>query len=194
MDNCFHGGAADVSSWIPVGNASWEVDDGALVGRCANGSLEHGQLFSAQTFAGDILLEFYAQTVLPSDHDIIWWWQTELTEDNTSWKRAYLGALGGWWSNRAGIERLDGEKEVMATTPLFKLEPGRKYKIHSGCIDGSSFIFVDGALIIEFKDPDPVDPGKALRIGFGVYRSTIRIEELTVYKPSWEAAPKSYSA
>jgi hypothetical protein len=185
MDAPFQGGALDASSWIAVGNADWTVRNGALEGVWSGGELEHGQIFSRQTFAGDVLMEFFAGTVPPCANDIIWWWQTELKPDSSSWEHGYLGCLGGWWDNKTGIEKLEGESSLMATTPLFKLEPGRNYKIHSGCVDGTSFIFIDGQLIMEFSDPNPPDSEQALRIGFGIYHSHIRISGLQVYKPAY---------
>lgn len=192
MEENFSEGTLDALSWITVGSVSWKIRDGALEGIWGGGPLEHGQLFSTRAFAGDILMEFWAEAVPPSDHDIIWWWQTELNEDNTCWKRGCLGCLGGWWENKAGIERLDGQNAYAATTPLFHLESGRKYKIHTGSIDGTAFIFVDGQLIMESQDPDPVDPKKELRIGFGVYQSHIRIRNLYVCKPAWQTVKTSY--
>lgn len=73
----------------------------------------------------------------------------------------------------------------MVTTPLFRLEPGWEYKILSGSVGGTSFIFVDGRLIMEFLDQVPLHPEQALRVGFGLYQSNIRISGLQVYKQQW---------
>jgi hypothetical protein len=173
--------------WIKIGNADWSVKDGVLEGKWQAGShLQHGQLFSRKTFQGDILMEFEAQTVLPSNHDIIWWWGVKLNQEKTHWEHGYLGGLGGWWDNKTGLERIDGDKACMVMTPLFKFEAGKKYKIRTGMIDGLAFLFINNRLIIEFVDPKPLAKKSPGHIGFGVYQSHIRISNLKVYKPEWK--------
>jgi hypothetical protein len=66
------------------------------------------------------------------------------------------------------------------------------YRIHSGNVGKIAFIFVDGHLVMESEVPQAVSPEKALRIGFGVYQSHIRIGGLRVYKPSWRTVVTSY--
>jgi hypothetical protein len=189
----FSSNTIDAGNWIPNGSSVWQIRSGALEGKWDSSGKElHGQLFTRQTFPGDVLLEFTAQTVLPSDHDIIWWWQTELNETETGWQCGSLGCLGGWWKNKAGIERLTPEAAWTTTTPLFPLEAGRMYRIHSGNVGKIAFIFVDGHLVMESEVPQAVSPEKALRIGFGVYQSHIRIGGLRVYKPSWRTVVTSY--
>ena len=194
MEEDFSSGKLDPSQWIAMGDASWTVKDGALEGVWnSDGILKHGQIFSQQTFQGDILMEFEAETVPPSDHDIIWWWNTQLNDDSNHWKSGYLGGLGGWWSNQVGMERIDGDEACMAMTPLFSLEPGKKYKFQTGSVDGALFLLIDGQVIMEFRDPDPLGTDAPSRIGFGVFQSHIRIGNLRVSKPEWETATTSYT-
>ncbi len=169
--------------WLPVGNISSRVQARALeIKHQGDGKLDHGQLFSKRKFSGDILMEFTAATIPPSDHDIIWWWGVKLNEEKDGWESGYLGALGGWWSNQAGVEKIQGEKVYMAKTPLFSLEPGKEYKIQCGIINETVFFFANGQLIMEFIDPNPLARKTPGHIGFGVYQSHIIIKNLTVYK------------
>ena len=179
--------------WIEINDASWEVNDNTLEGKWIEGkNFNHGQLFSKKTFKGDILMEFDAQTILPSDHDIIWWWGVKLNAEQSTWEHGYLGALGGWFTNKAGVEKLDGKDAYMALTPLFKLAAGRKYKIQCGMVDSTVFLFVDGQLIVEFIDPTPLVQETPGHIGFGLYQSQIKIGNLKVYKPEWDKIPCVY--
>ncbi len=172
-----------LEEWLLVGDVSAKIRVGSLeIKHQDNGELEHGQIFSKQQFGSDILMEFTASTVPPSDHDIIWWWGVTLNKEKSSWENGYLGALGGWWSNQAGIEKISGEKVYMAKTPLFKLESGKEYKIQCGMVDNTAFFFVDRQLIMEFIDPNPLVGDASGHIGFGVYQSHIRIKNLRVYK------------
>lgn len=54
MKENFH---RDLSHWISIGNAAWEIRDGALEGRWTGGDLEHGQLFCPEDFSGDIFID-----------------------------------------------------------------------------------------------------------------------------------------
>ncbi len=172
-----------LKEWLSVGDISSKINTGALeIKHQEDGELDHGQLFTRQRFSGDILMEFTAATIPPSDHDIIWWLGVKLNKEKSSWDHGYLGALGGWWSNQAGLEKIEGKNVYMLKTPLFKLIPGKEYKIQCGMINETAFFFVDGQLIIEFIDSDPLIKKSPGHIGFGVYQSHIRIKNLKVYK------------
>jgi len=181
------------SDWIEVGSAAWSIQNGVLEGKWEEGAkLRHGQIFSRKQFQGDILMEFDAWTVLPSDHDIIWWWGTTLNEEKNHWKNGYLAGLGGWWRNKTGVERIDGDEVFMAMTPLFKLEPGKRYKIQCGMIGQVVFIFANGQLIMEFNDPNPLAEDVQGRVGFGIYQSHVQFSNLKVYKPKWAPVECAY--
>ena len=193
LEEDFSSGETFANNWLEVGSASWSVKDGVLEGKWEEGaSLRHGQVFSRKQFLGDILMEFDAQTVAPSDHDIIWWWGTTLNKEENHWESGYLAGLGGWWSNKTGVERIEGDKVFMAMTPLFKLEPGKLYKIHCGMIGQVVFIFANGQLIMEFLDPDPFAKETPGRIGFGIYQSHVQFSNLKVYNPKWTPVECSY--
>jgi hypothetical protein len=186
-----HANALD--EWLTVGDISSKAKSGMLdIKHKENGKLNHGQLFSKRKFSGDILMKFTASAVPPSDHDIIWWWGVKLNKEKDNWEHGYLGALGGWWANQAGIEKIEAEKAYMAKTPLFRLESGRNYKIHCGIIKNNVFFFVDEKLIMEFIDPDPLTRKGPGHIGFGIYQSHIKISGLKVYNPKWEHETATY--
>lgn len=179
--------------WIKTGNVSYEIKDGSMELKWEEGGkLKHGQIFSEKIFPADILLEFDAELAAPSDHDIIWWWNAQMNDDSSDWVEGYLGALGGWFTNQAGIEKISRKAHgLTAMTPLFKVASGRKYRIHSGSLNGSNFLFVDGVLIMEFQDSAKKSESGG-RIGFGVYQSNFRISNLTVYSPRYSPVKLSY--
>lgn len=189
----FSSGAIDPGDWVAVGAADWTVRNGALVGSWPeDAELRHGQIFSRKQFQGDILMEFDARTVPPSDHDIIWWWGTTLNEEDSHWDSGYLAGLGGWWSNKSGVEKIEGDDAFMAMTPMFKLEPGKQYRIQCGMIGQGVFIFANGELIMEFNDPKPFAKDTPGRIGFGIFQSHVEYSNLKVYKPKWTPVECSY--
>jgi hypothetical protein len=185
------------AQWIPMDAISWKRGGGELELKWVpGGKLLDGQIFSAADFPSDVVLEFDAWTVPPSGHDIIWWWDARVNAAGDNWESGYLGALGGWYDNQAGIERLVcvGQKrsaQIMARTPLVKIAPGGKHRICSGSVDGLAFIFDNGKLIMEFREP-PQNPTRKGRIGFGVYQSHIKISGLKVYKPEVQNVELSY--
>lgn len=179
-----------LAAWQPVGPVEWRCENGSLLGGSPQ-EKNHGQLFLKQAFAGDVLLDFRAATVSPSTHDLIWWWRTALTGTAPGWGEGYLGALGGWFGNRAGIERAP-KFELSATTPLFPLEPGREYHIQSGSLGGHCFLFADGELLLEMHDPTPPadQPG---HVGLGVYQSQARYRDFKVFAPAARVVKTSYA-
>lgn len=181
------------NDWIEVGSAVWAIKNGVLEGQWEkDADLRHGQIFSRKQFQGDILMEFDARTVPPSDHDIIWWWGTTLNEEESHWKSGYLAGLGGWWTNKTGVEKIEGDNAFMAMTPLFKLEPGKTYRIQSGMIGQNVFLFVDGQLVMEFNDPGPLAKETPGRIGFGIFQSHVEYSNLKVYAPKWSSVACIY--
>ena len=193
LEEDFSSGKTLSSNWLEIGSAAWSIKDGVLDGKWKEGAdLRHGQLFSRKQFLGDVLMEFDAQTVVPSDHDIIWWWGTALNKEKSHWESGYLAGLGGWWSNKAGVERIEGKEVFMAMTPLFKLVPGKQYKIQCGMIGTTVFVFANGQLVMEFNDPNPLAAEMPGRVGFGVYQSHVQFGNLKVYKPKWTPVECSY--
>lgn len=192
MEERFESGEMNTEKWMTLGAASWRIRNNALEGKWVkNEARKHGQMFTRQAFKGDVLLEFEAESVPPCDHDIIWWWKVVMNADSSKWESGYLGALGGWWSNKAGLERVS-KPELCAMTPLFRLEPGRKYLIQSGSVGGHCFIFANGKLVMELFDPQPHDPEVPGRIGFGVFQSHVRIRHLKAYQTKWSRLHESY--
>ena len=178
----------NLENWISVGTPPWRSEGASLVGGKI-GETTHGQLFYKEPFTGDVVLEFDAQVVPPCTHDLIWWFRTEL--NHQSWSDGYLGGLGGWYNNRAGLERAPDYK-LFTSTCAFKLNPGQWYHIVSGIIDNALFAFVDGELICELHDPTPIHPSIPGHVGFGIYQSMARYKHLKIHRPVVETFREDY--
>ncbi len=178
----------DPSDWTRVcGSPKWKVFKKRIVGGSPD-EPTHGQIFFKKPVSGDVVMEFDAKIVPPSYHDIVWFWNVDFKAK--PWGAGYLGCLGGWWSDSAGIEKLP-DYAVASIAPSFKTKPGRKYHVVSGTIGGVNFIVVDGRLVTYF--PDKNQPkGRPGYFGFGIYESMAEYSGLTVYRPRWErlAEPK----
>lgn len=172
-------------------SGEWRVEaDGWLTGAIRrNGG---GILYSRASYDGDMMLDFDAVAVPPCCNDLNFVWKTCGWDAETNDAgRGYIGGLGGWWLNRAGIEKYPA-CTPFAATGLCPLEAGRQYHITAGSVAGHCFLFVDGALVVEMRDPAPQTLADCGRFGLGTYASRIRFSHLIVCEPYAEPLHLSY--
>jgi hypothetical protein len=105
---------------------------------------------------------------------------------------AYVAGLEGWWVGKVGLEK-SPDYLLNATTPLFDFEPGKIYRIQAGSVEGHCFICVDGKLLLEMTDIQPIDNQKNGKIGFEAYCSFIQIRNIKVKSISWSELVLNYS-
>ena len=172
-----------------VRGADWRVENGWLTGK--NPENRPGMIVSRTDYPGNVLLDFEAKTILPCTHDIDFMWNGSWDESRDERGVAYVAGLQGWWEGKVGIEKSPDYRLVVAT-PLFPFEPGRAYRIQGGSVDGHCFVFVDGKLLIEATDPDPIDSTRYARIGFEAYCSHVAIRNLKVRRIAWRPIESSY--
>jgi len=172
-----------------VHHSKWAVEDGWLCGE--NRGNWPGMAILKQDFPGNVLVEFEAQTVLPSSHDINVMWNGKWLSETDQRGTAYVAGLQGWWTGKVGIEKSNDYK-FMVGTPLFGFVPGRCYKIQAGSIDGHCFIVADDELLLEAMDPDPIDNRKFTKIGFEAYCSRIKIRNIVIRQIHWEPVIMHY--
>ena len=172
-----------------IHHSEWSVEGEWLVG--SNRGNWPGMAILKQNFPGNVLVEFEAQTLLPSSHDINVMWNGEWLQQEGHRGLAYVAGLQGWWTGKVGIEKSDQYK-FMVGTPLLHFVPGKLYKIQAGSIDGHCFIFADDQLLLEAMDPDPIDSQKYTKVGFEAYCSKIRIRNIVIREIYWEVAEMKY--
>jgi hypothetical protein len=170
-------------------HSEWKVEYGWLVGE--NRGNWPGMAILKQDFPGNVMVEFEAQTISPSTHDINVMWNGEWLTQTDQRGIAYVAGLQGWWTGKVGIEKSDGYKFTIGT-PLFDFVPGKLYKIQAGSIDGHCFIFADGKLLLEGTDPNPIDNQKYTKVGFEAYCSKIRIRNIVIRQIQWEPMIMKY--
>lgn len=178
----------DAADWTIVrGTPQWKVLKKKIVGGGPD-EPTHGQIFFRKPVKGDVVLEFDARIVPPSYHDLVWFWNVDFKEK--PWGAGYLGCLGGWWSDLAGIEKLP-DFTVSSIAPSCSTKPGEKYHIVSGSIDGAHFIIVNGKLVSYLAD-GAYPKGRPGYFGFGIYESMAEYSNLIVYRPSWTQVDQKY--
>ncbi len=172
-----------------VHSGDWRVEGDWLTGRHRENS--PGMAFLRGSYPGNVLVEFEARTVPPSTHDINFMWNGCWDETRNERGVAYVAGLQGWWDGKVGIEK-SPEYRLNVGTPLFPFEPGRTYFIQGGSIDGHCFIAVDGRVLLEVTDPEPIDALRYDRVGFEAYCSMIQIRNVRVRQLVWTATDPSY--
>ncbi len=172
-----------------VRSGKWYVEDGWLIGENPDNS--PGMAISRASYNDNVILDFTASTILPCTHDINVMWNGSWVEENNTRGVAYVAGLQGWWNGKVGFER-SPEYVLNAATQLFEFVPGKEYHMQCGSIDGHVFIVVDGKLVLEIIDPDPIDYTKHGLIGFEAYCSKIRFRDLKVRKAVWTPIQESY--
>lgn len=171
-----------------VQSGEWRVEGEWLTGKKQAGS---GLLLSRDDYPGDVMIECEARTVLPSSHDIDFMWNATWGEEQEG-RTAYIVGIQGWMEGKAGFEKLPGYG-LVAMTPLFNFQPGQIYHVMVGSIKGHCFLFLDGKLIIEMTDPNPIDSQKHAKIGLEVYGSHIQFRHLKVRQIAWRSRKMSYA-
>jgi hypothetical protein len=170
-------------------NSQWWVEDGWLTGK--NPENAPGMAILKEDFPGNVMVEFEARTVIPSSHDIDVMWNGEWVDSLNHRGMAYVAGIEGWWEGKAGLEK-SPEYKLTATTPLFDFKPGHSYKVLAGSIEGHMFIFVDGKLLLELTDPDPIDNTKYVKVGFEAYCSYIQIRNIVIRQIKWNKLDMKY--
>ena len=173
-----------------VRTADWRVEGEWLTGRNPDNS--PGMVTSRANYFGNVLLEFEARTVPPSTHDIDCMWNGSWEEATNTRGVAYVVGLQGWWEGKVGFEK-SPQYKLNAANPLFPFEPGRTYRIQAGSVDGHIFVFIDGRLVLEVTDPDPIDTSRHGLVGFEAYASMIQVRRPVVRQIVWEERPLSYA-
>lgn len=187
LSETFESGSLD-ERWRVCGG-EWWIEDEWLTGK--NHENAPGMVLSKGDYPGNVLMDFEARTVLPSTHDIDAMWNGCWDEEKNERGTAYVAGVQGWWDGKVGLEKSPDYK-LTVCTPLFEFTPGQIYHIQCGSIDGHCFIFIDGKLILELTDPDPIDSQEYSKVGFEAYASHIQIRSIQVRQIAWTPIDQHY--
>lgn len=179
----------DLEQDFVVYGGQWYAEDGWLVGK--NPLNAPGMVLLKQDCPGDVLLDFYAATIPPCTHDIDFMWNGSWDAQTNERGAAYVAGLCGWWNQKTGFEK-SPEYRLNAATTLFSVTPGQTYHIQAGSAQGHMFLVVDGQLIIETTDPDPINTAIFGKIGFEAYCSQMKVTNLTVRRLHYAALQQNY--
>lgn len=172
-----------------IKGGKWVSENGWLTGE--NPENCPGMILLRKNFSGNVMLDFEAATVLPCTHDINVMWNGSWNEEKNMRDVAYVAGIQGWWHGKVGFEK-SPEYKLNVATQIFDFQPGKIYRVQTGSIDGHIFVVIDGRLVLEVTDPDPIDSSKYGRIGFEAYCSKLRFRSFYVRRPYWERTEEKY--
>jgi len=181
----------NISKNWEVSGGEWSAQNGVLIGRFhENGG---ALIYSNQQFPGDVMLDFYGTMLPPCDNDLNFCWRSEGWDyEKNDAGIGYIAGVGGWWTGRTGIEKYP-ECDLFALTNNFVPESGREYHIQAGIIQNMCFVAIDGCVIMELRDPNPIDKLECNRVGLGTYCSQIRFRNFKVVRPKWKQVTFAYT-
>ena len=174
--------------WEPK-TGEWKCEGGYLIG--AEPKSTAALLISKREYGDAIMLSFTVQAVPPATRDLNAFYFAKWNDETNFLGESYVCGVNGWYEHRSGIERdeQDGRVSLYASTALYKYQTGDFVRIDVGCIKGHSFMMVDGEIVTELQDPNPIGPGK---LGFSAYCTMLKIKDIEVRELCWEPFEQFY--
>ncbi len=167
-------------------NGKWECDGEWLIGE--ERKSWYAILFSRERYEKNVMFSFTIMADPPATRDLNAVLCANWDEEKGELGESYVCGLNGWYEHKSGIER-NGSSNLYSTTSLYKYTPGTAVRMTFGCVDGQSFMIVDGEMITELVDPAPIKGG---HIGFSAYCTRLKIKDVEVREIVFEDFVQSY--
>ncbi len=161
-----------------VKGGRWYMDkDGWLIGE--NRESTPAMIVTKAFYTGDVLVEFDAATVLPATRDINVTIHGSWDEEKNTRDMGYVFGLQGWWQGLAGFEK-SPKYDLVVNSKLLDFQPGKVYHIEVGNTGNDLFMNVDGVLVFEITDPDPIDLETFGFVGFEAFCTRVKYKNLKI--------------
>ena len=167
-------------------NGKWECDGEWMIGEERRSW--YAILFSRERYEKNVMFSFTVMADPPATRDLNAVLCANWDREKDELGESYVCGLNGWYEHKSGIER-NGSSNLYSTTSLYKYQPGTAVRMTFGCVDGQSFMIVDGEMITELVDPAPIKGG---HIGFSAYCTRLKIKDVEVREIVYEDFPQSY--
>lgn len=174
-----------------VKRGKWRVEKGWLIGENRNNSAD--LIISKNKYLGNVIIEFDAKTVFPATRDINVSFHMTWDEEQNERGLAYVFGLEGWFHGCAGFER-SPEYTFVVNTKLFNFNPRKTYHIIVGNIDNILYMVVDGVLVYEISDPNPIDMDKSGLMGFEAFCTKVKYKNLVIRRAKYVKDFKLYNS
>ena len=180
---------ADGEDWLryfmPM-NGKWSCDGEWLIGE--ERKSWYAILFSRERYEKNVMFSFTVMADPPATRDLNAVLCANWDAQKNELGESYVCGLNGWYEHKSGIER-NGSSNLYSTTSLYHYQPGTAVRMTFGCVEGQSFMIVDGQLITELVDPAPIKGG---HIGFSAYCTRLKIKDIEVREIRYTDFPQSY--
>ncbi len=167
-------------------NGKWECDGEWMIGE--ERKSWYAILFSRERYEKNVMFSFTVMADPPATRDLNAVLCANWDAGKGELGESYVCGLNGWYEHKSGIER-NGSSNLYSTTSLYRYEPGTAVRMTFGCVDGHSFMIVDGEMITELIDPAPIKGG---HVGFSAYCTRLKIKDVEVREIVYEDFVQSY--
>ncbi len=155
---------------------NWRIDGGELH---VKGAKNH-PLWLLRTLPRDVQVELDVRSE-SSDGDI----KVEIFGDGASYAKreryeasGYVVIFGGWNNSKNVLARMDEHGADRVVGPPRRVEPGRTYHFRITRVGGILRVEVDGELLLEMDDPEPLQGRGHDHFGFNNWQSDLWFDNL----------------
>ncbi|MBQ0102173.1 MAG: hypothetical protein KBT31_05210 [Firmicutes bacterium] len=177
--------------YFNVIRGEWKYEDGWLVGK-ENGNFG-GIMLTKEWYDCNVMFSFTGATVLPATRDLNALFNARIDEKNNYLGLSYVCGLNGWYEHKSGIEKNDPSLNpynlLHASTTSYQYVPGEEVRMTCGSVDGHCFMLVNGQLVTELHDLDPLLGGY---VGFSPYCTIMKVKDFEIRKIVWETFEQTY--
>ena len=93
---------------------------------------------------------------------------------------SYVVIFGGWNNSKNVLARMDEHGADRVVGKPRKVEPGRTYRFRIERVGGTLTVWVDGELLLEMEDPDPLAGRGHDHFGFNNWQSDLWFDNLRI--------------
>lgn len=163
--------------WNNTG-AAWRIVEGRLM---VQGARNH-PLWLRRRLPRDVRIEFDARSDSP-DGDL----KVEVFGDGVSSAReasytatSYVVIFGGWRNSLDVLARMDEHGADRVARPSRRVVPGRVYHFKIERRGSRIQAFVDGSLLVEMNDPNPLEGRGHDHLGFNDWDAPVSFDNLVI--------------
>lgn len=93
----------------------------------------------------------------------------------------YVLVFGGWNGSRHLIARQDEHGDQVRSRPAGGIDKGRRYHVRIERRDASIRWFVDGRLLLQMRDDQPIHGPNARYLGLSAYKAPVAFDDITLF-------------
>ena len=157
---------------------NWGPTPEGLVGSIA--TERAAVIWCGRPFPSDVAVRFVAEAMPPHQNDANAFFRAAGSVYGPGETSAWIAGIAGWHVFDDGLEKHPaGPSWRVRGRPL---AAGRPVEVIAGVRDETVFLWKDGRLLLERRDPAPLNAAAHDRVGLGTWNSEVRFLRLSVYR------------